>query len=108
MVIFLDLETEEAEKRGGYGEEKYEKKEMQQRVRKLFLDIPLMGTDESLDMHVINAGRSIEEVAKEVEEKVFPRVEKAEQGKLGPELRVVKAWPDGTLENLAARKKTVD
>ena len=37
LVVFLDLEPEEAERRGGWGEEKYEKQEMQLRVRKLFL-----------------------------------------------------------------------
>lgn len=37
LVVFLDLEPEEAERRGGWGEEKYEKKEIQLRVRELFL-----------------------------------------------------------------------
>jgi len=108
MVLFLDLDSEEAEKRGGYGDEKYEKKEMQNRVRELYLNIPPMDTDESSDMHVINAGRSIDEVAKEIEEKVFTRVEEVEEGKLGGELRIVRAWPDGTLDKLTTKKRPTD
>jgi dTMP kinase len=62
-VIFLDLEPEEAEKRGGYGDEKYEKKEMQQRVRELFF------TFES-DMKVVNAGESLNIVGDRILEKI--------------------------------------
>ncbi|RFU30708.1 hypothetical protein B7463_g5599, partial [Scytalidium lignicola] len=105
LVVFLDLDSEEAEKRGGYGDEKYEKKEMQKRVRELFLDLPLLGTDESLDMLVINAGGSIKEVAKEIKEKVFTKVEEVEEGKLGDELRVVRAWHDGVLDKLDEKKR---
>lgn len=35
-VIFLDVSSDVAESRGGYGEERYEKKEFQQLVRKQF------------------------------------------------------------------------
>jgi dTMP kinase len=37
IVVFLDLEAEEARRRGGWGDEKYEKAEMQTRVREQFL-----------------------------------------------------------------------
>jgi len=40
LVVFLDLEAEEAERRGGWGDEVYERKEMQGRVRELFLVSP--------------------------------------------------------------------
>jgi dTMP kinase len=33
VVLFLDLDIEEAEKRGGFGMERYEKKELQVKVR---------------------------------------------------------------------------
>ncbi|CAO2647295.1 Nn.00g082170.m01.CDS01 [Neocucurbitaria sp. VM-36] len=36
VCIFLDISAEDAAKRGGYGTEKYEKKDMQDRVRELF------------------------------------------------------------------------
>lgn len=36
LCIFLDISAEAAAKRGGFGTEKYEKKEMQDQVRILF------------------------------------------------------------------------
>lgn len=39
LVVFLDLDAKEAERRGGWGDEVYEKKEMQIRVRELFLEV---------------------------------------------------------------------
>ncbi|KAF8936084.1 hypothetical protein BGZ47_009655 [Haplosporangium gracile] len=37
LTFFLDLPTVEAEKRGGFGDERYEKRELQERVREVFL-----------------------------------------------------------------------
>jgi len=34
--VFLDITPEKARERGGYGEERYEKEEMQRRVREVF------------------------------------------------------------------------
>jgi dTMP kinase len=62
-VVFLDLEPEEAEKRGGYGDEKYEKKDMQQRVRELFLTF-------KSELMVVNAGESVEMVGDRIVEKI--------------------------------------
>ncbi|CAG8494515.1 9892_t:CDS:2 [Ambispora gerdemannii] len=39
IVFFMDLEPEEAVKRGGYGKERYEKLEFQKKARKIFLDL---------------------------------------------------------------------
>lgn len=39
LVLFLDLPIEAAEQRGGFGEERYEKREMQIKVRELFLQL---------------------------------------------------------------------
>jgi dTMP kinase len=36
VVLFLDIAPEQARLRGGYGEERYEKEEMQARVRQAF------------------------------------------------------------------------
>lgn len=36
LVVFLNVPSEVAQARGGYGEEKYERKEMQDNVRRLF------------------------------------------------------------------------
>jgi dTMP kinase len=68
-VVFLDLEPEEAETRGGYGDEKYEKKEMQQRVRELFLDLLRVEGDEA-GMKVVSAGASVEVVGNRIYESI--------------------------------------
>jgi dTMP kinase len=36
LTVFLDIDPEKARERGGYGEERYEKEEMQRRVRGVF------------------------------------------------------------------------
>jgi dTMP kinase len=36
LVLFLDISPLKAKERGGYGEERYEKEEMQKRVREVF------------------------------------------------------------------------
>ncbi|KAI0606531.1 Thymidylate kinase [Pyrenophora tritici-repentis] len=54
LCIFLDISAEDAAKRGGYGAEKYEKKDMQDRVRVLFET--LMQRKEGEDFVRIDAG----------------------------------------------------
>ncbi|THX58002.1 thymidylate kinase [Aureobasidium pullulans] len=61
LCLFLDISAEDAAKRGGWGEERYEKQELQDRVRQLFAD--MRATDDGSDFATINAGRSLEEVA---------------------------------------------
>jgi thymidylate kinase len=39
LVLFLDLPIEAAEQRGGFGDERYEKRDMQIKVRELFLKL---------------------------------------------------------------------
>lgn len=73
LVIFLDLSAEIAQQRGGFGEEKYEKKKFQQEVRKQFLDLRFCEGDEEKDMRVVDAGASVEEV----EGRIWSEVEDA-------------------------------
>ncbi|KAG0262414.1 hypothetical protein DFQ27_002340 [Actinomortierella ambigua] len=54
-TLFLDLPTDEAEKRGGFGDERYEKRELQEKVRALFLQ-RLRGKEWT----VIDARQSVE------------------------------------------------
>ncbi|THV78038.1 thymidylate kinase [Aureobasidium pullulans] len=61
LCLFLDISAEDAAKRGGWGEERYEKKELQDRVRQLFAD--MRATDDGSDFVTINAGQSLEQVA---------------------------------------------
>ncbi|KAL3894893.1 MAG: hypothetical protein SGARI_007611 [Bacillariaceae sp.] len=85
-VIFLDLTQEQAEQRGGYGEERYEKKEMQQRVRQRFSQLQAMDErDGQVPWYVVNAAQTVEEVQKEINEIVEKTVEEvnAEERPLG-------------------------
>jgi len=99
VVVFLDLAPEDAEKRGGYGEEKYEKKEMQQRVRKLFLSLlDLRIGDEKHDMKVINAGETVEVVEDRIWIEVSKVLELVVDGRKG-EVEKAKAWSSVNFPN---------
>ncbi|KAF2153348.1 thymidylate kinase, partial [Myriangium duriaei CBS 260.36] len=88
VCVFLELSPSEAAKRGGWGEERYEKKEMQDRVRELFHEIKASPDGE--DFVTINAGGSIEDVEKliwKAVQAVFERVDDENSP-----LRVVIPW----------------
>jgi len=80
LIVFLDLSPENTAKRGGYGEEKYEKREMQEWVRSFYVTISAFQSAEEgeEEMVIVPAGKEIEDVAKDVLAKVLPRVEKVE------------------------------
>jgi dTMP kinase len=88
LCIFLDISAEDAAKRGGYGTEKYEKKEMQDRVRELF-EI-LMQKKDGEEMVTIDAGASLEDVQNRVKEEVERCMGKVDQADLP--LKVVEEW----------------
>ena len=91
LVIFLDLDPEEAKIRGGYGDEKYEKLEMQQKVRSCFKFLKEIGEEESEDMIVIDAGKCVEEVHEEIIRAVS---DGSVGGRQRGELRKVGEWKD--------------
>lgn len=91
LVVFLDLDPEEAKRRGGYGDEKYEKLEMQQKVRKCFKFLKQIGEEESEDMVIIDAGKSVEEVHEEIVRAVSNGLSSDLQR---GELRKVGEWKD--------------
>lgn len=64
LVLFLDISPEDAAKRGGYGDERYEKEEMQMKVRKLFKK--LFGQIGSLNVNIVNAGEALQDVSDEI------------------------------------------
>lgn len=64
LVLFLDISTEAAAKRGGYGEERYEKEEMQQKVRSLFKS--LFARVDGLNVRIIDAGTDMQQVAGDI------------------------------------------
>ncbi|KAH3973983.1 hypothetical protein HBI38_093930 [Parastagonospora nodorum] len=88
LCVFLDISADDAAKRGGYGTEKYEKKEMQDRVRELFET--LMGRKEGEDFVRIDAGASLEEVQRKVKHEVDRCIERVDREDLA--LRVVEEW----------------
>jgi dTMP kinase len=91
QVIFLDLSPEEAEKRGGFGDEKYEKREFQAKVRRLFYKLKDIDEEESYDMVIIDAGGSEEEIAKKVLRSMVNVAEWSESG-WEPALGYVGKW----------------
>ena len=73
-MVFLSLESEVAAQRGGYGEERYEKEEIQRRVRDVFTKLQGDKRDEG-DWHVVDAGSEVEEVARRIWDVVEPVIE---------------------------------
>ncbi|KXG49590.1 Thymidylate kinase [Penicillium griseofulvum] len=66
ICLFLSISPEEAAKRGGFGAERYENEAMQTRVRELFRTI----LEKQQDVSIIDAGKSIDEVAREIQDAV--------------------------------------
>ena len=73
-MVFLSLQSEVAAQRGGYGEERYEKEDIQRRVREVFTKLQGDKRDEG-DWHVVDAGAEVEEVAKRIWDVVEPVIE---------------------------------
>ena len=85
LVLFFDITPEKAKERGGFGEERYEKEEMQKRVRKVFQriggeEIVLGDKDFSSRWVTVDAGRDRDAVAKDVWKLVENLVTKGVKG----------------------------
>ncbi|OOQ85599.1 Thymidylate kinase [Penicillium brasilianum] len=63
ICLFLNISAEEAAKRGGFGAERYENESMQSRVRDLFRSL----FERQRDVCVVDAGRTLEEVSKDIQ-----------------------------------------
>lgn len=68
LCLFLNISPEAAAKRGGFGNEKYETSDMQMKVRQLFHE--LMNRSDGQDMRMVDAGRLVEEVEKDIAKEV--------------------------------------
>lgn len=79
LVLFLDISEEAAALRGGYGEERYEKREIQDRVRRVFGEV--RKEEGFVNWKVVDAGKGVEQVAGEVW-KVVSEVVEGEKGEL--------------------------
>jgi len=88
ICIFLNLAPEVAMTRGGFGSEKYETSEMQNKVRELFYE--LLKRPDGEDMVLIDAGRSLDDVQRDMR----GLTEKLLQGKgMQKPLRTISRWP---------------
>lgn len=82
LVLFLDVTPEVQAARGGYGQERYEKADLQRRVREVFRRIAgEFQVSESIDSpvvrwHEIDAGRSRQDVSNDIWTAVYSLVEK--------------------------------
>jgi len=70
LTIFLDITPDAAKLRGGYGDERYEKEEMQRRVREVFQRIKDDVCQTGGRWVVIDAGQEKEVVQREIRERV--------------------------------------
>ncbi|KAJ2915311.1 hypothetical protein MD484_g5114, partial [Candolleomyces efflorescens] len=94
LVLFLDIAPEQARLRGGYGEERYEKEEMQIRVREAFKRLGdemtrVSSEKQETNWFVIDAGKEREVVSEEMWKHVKPLVKGG--GLEGP---VGRLWSD--------------
>lgn len=80
LVLFLDLPIESAERRGGFGEERYEKRDMQIKVRELFLQMqdPLW--------KIIDADRSMSAIEQDIRHHTLSTIEIAQSSPLKQDL----------------------
>ena len=85
LTLFLNLSPEAAAARGGgYGEEKYETRQMQDRARELFAQV--MKDEKAVGMkhwQVVDAGRTVEEVQTELLQLAEQAIEEAKAGEKG-------------------------
>jgi dTMP kinase len=70
-VLFLSLSSDIAAQRGGFGEERYEKEEMQRRVREVFTTLQEDPRDAG-DWRVIDASGTIDHVSDQIWSVVEP------------------------------------
>lgn len=89
LCLFLDITAEKAASRGGFGTERYEKQEMQDRVRELFAEMRTHA-DENEDIVVIDAGGTVDEVEAAIQKTVKQRLGEV-KAELRP-LRFIQPW----------------
>ena len=89
LCIFLDISPEEAAQRGGYGSERYEQQDLQNRVRDLFEQLR-EHPDEDNDIVVVNADRPIEDVERTIRKWVRLASERVDMERMP--LQHVRPW----------------
>lgn len=84
----MDISAEDAAKRGNWGDERYEKRELQDRVRQLFADI--RATADGADFITVDAGKALGEVEAEIQQHVNACITSVDDG--NAPLRSVQPW----------------
>ncbi|KAG5650988.1 hypothetical protein H0H81_010313 [Sphagnurus paluster] len=87
LALFLQITPEAAKARGGYGEERYEREEMQRSVGEIFHRIGAEIASEGVRWVAVDAGHERDQV----EEDIWMFVKPLAQGVEGPIRRL---WPD--------------
>lgn len=87
ICVFLDIEPDIAAKRAGFGEERYEAREMQQRVRAGFL--ALMTKEDPGHITRVEAGEGLDEVESKIWDAIQPSLATVANGE---PLRTVLPW----------------
>ncbi|SJL12421.1 related to Thymidylate kinase [Armillaria ostoyae] len=82
LVVYLDITPEKVRQRGEYGNERYEKEEMQRRVREQYKRIE---SENVVQWATIDAGREREQVAADIWTRVEPLVD-------GTDHAIAKLW----------------
>lgn len=94
-VIFLDLSPNDAEQRGGYGNERYEQRDMQIRVRQQFDELHKRDTVSTWTF--VNAAQSIDKVHADIWNAVEETIHKVEKN--GRSSTLGKMWDnDGVID----------
>ncbi|KAL9152605.1 hypothetical protein ABFS82_11G134900 [Erythranthe guttata] len=75
LVLYLDISPEKAAERGGYGDERYEKLEFQQRVAQSYRTLY------DATWKIVDATRSMEDVEEQLKQIVMECVLKCQEGK---------------------------
>ncbi|KAG6918173.1 hypothetical protein DXG01_016158 [Tephrocybe rancida] len=78
LTLFLDITPEAAKSRGGYGEERYEKEEMQRRVGEIFRRIGMELVEDGGLWVDLDAGKEKDVVAEELWQVVEPLTREVE------------------------------
>ncbi|EPQ25909.1 uncharacterized protein PFL1_06582 [Pseudozyma flocculosa PF-1] len=108
LTVFLDLDAETAAARGGYGEERYEKREFQAKVREAFKLVSSEVKDHGGKWATVNAAGSLDDVTREIHKVVVQStatidLRVGEVGRLFIDSRATAAPPPP-----AAREEPVD
>jgi dTMP kinase len=96
-VIFLELSQEEAEQRGGYGGERYEKRDMQIRVKRKFRELQQLDENEKsfqgTPWYMVNAAQSVEDVQLDINNVIDKTLKDVYEG-----VPLRKMWSAGDFE----------